>query len=40
MIAAAVLSSPGAIRVPTPPFATAAPASPPTSACDELDGMP
>jgi hypothetical protein len=35
-----ILPSPAQIRVPTPPFATAAPTRPPISACEELEGMP
>ena len=34
------LVSPAVSSECTPAFATAAPASPPMSACDELDGMP
>ena len=39
-MAAAVLRKPAATSVDVPPLATAAPASPPINACDELDGMP
>ncbi len=39
-MAAVVLMNPDATSEPTPPLATAAPASPPISACEELEGMP
>ena len=37
---ATILKSPLAMSEPAPTFATAAPTSPPISACDELEGMP
>ena len=39
-MAAVVLRKPAATSEPAPLFATAAPASPPIKACDELEGMP
>ena len=36
----ATLASPAGTRLPGPARATAAPASPPMSACEELDGIP
>ena len=37
---ATVFAMPAPLSAPAPDFASAAPTSPPMSACDELDGMP